>query len=162
MPVEAADLVIVEPDGTARRGAEDLLFPNGAVITPDGEHLIVAEGFRQVLTEFSIDSLGNLTNRRIFADLAGEIPDGIALDVESGVWVAQPLRQEFVRVERGGNVTERISSAPSGAFACALGGENRRTLFMCTALGEQEQIRNGQSKGQILQVEVSIPGAGRP
>jgi hypothetical protein len=33
---------------------------------------------------------------------------------------------------------------------------------MCTALGEQEQIRNGQSKGQILQVEVSIPGAGRP
>ncbi len=158
--VQAASLVIVEPDGSARVGAEGLLFPNGPALSADGKRLIVAEGFRQVLTEFEVGGDGELGARRTFADLAGELPDGIALDRDDGVWVALPLRQEFVRVERGGNVTARISVAPRGAFACALGGADGRTLFMCTALGTRDQIRDGQSEGAILSCQVALPGAG--
>ena len=160
--VEAANLVLVCPDGSARVVAGDLLFPNGSVISADGRHLIVAEGFRRALTEFTIEVDGNLVGRREFADLSGDIPDGIALDEEHGVWVAMPLRQEFVRVGRGGEVTDRIPVAPRGAFACALGGHARRTLFMCTALGGPEEIRNRTSKGAILALQVPIPGAGLP
>jgi sugar lactone lactonase YvrE len=160
--IEPTNLVIVEPDGTARRGPGDLLFPNGTVISPDGRNLVVAEGFAQRLTEFDIGRDGGLSRRRVFADLQGQIPDGIALDGDGAIWVALPLGQEFIRVERNGNVTDRISVAPAGAFACALGGENRQTLFMCTAVGTPEQIQHRQSLGGILAAKVSVPGAGLP
>ena len=35
--------VRVDPDGRVQRAADDLEFPNGTVITPDGRTLIVAE-----------------------------------------------------------------------------------------------------------------------
>ncbi len=159
--VEPANLVIVEPDGSARPGPGELLFPNGTVITPDRRRLILAEGFRKQLTEFDIDTDGELVNRRVFAELA-DIPDGIALDEAGDIWVALPLAQEFVRVSRGGNVTSRISVAPFGAFACTLGGPDRRTLFMCVAAGTPEEIRNRASRGRIVAVKVDVAGRGWP
>lgn len=159
--VEPANIVIVEPDGRSRAGPGGLLFPNGTVISTDGKRLIVAEGFGRRLTEFDVRPDGSLENRRQFADLSG-IPDGIALDEAGGVWVAMPLGQEFVRVEQGGNVTSRIAVGPSGAFACALGGPERRTLFMCVALGTPEEIRERRSKGQILMTNVDVAGCGWP
>jgi sugar lactone lactonase YvrE len=159
---EPANIVCIESDGAVRVVAEDLLFPNGAVITPGGERLIVAEGFGSRLTSFRIDHAGNLTDRTTFASLDGEIPDGIALDSAGGIWVALPLRQEFIRVLEGGVVTERIPVAPRGAFACALGGESRRTLFMMTALGDQATIARGESEGAILALGVAVGGAGTP
>lgn len=159
--VEPANLVIVEPDGSTRAGPGGLLFANGTVISPDGKRLIVAEGFGRRLTEFDISRDGSLENRRQFADL-GEIPDGIALDADGGVWAAMPLGQDFVRVERGGNVTSRIPVGPSGAFACALGGADRRQLFMCVAIGTPEEIRERRSRGQILMTTVPAAGVGWP
>ena len=160
--VEPANLVMVEPDGTSRVVADDLLFPNGCVISPNGARLIVAEGLRHVLTEFTVEPSGELSRRREFADLGGEIPDGIALDEEGAVWVALPLRQQFVRVSRGGGFSDHISVDPLGAFACTLGGKDRRTLFMCTTLGGPEEIRNRASKGAIMAAQVPIAGAGTP
>jgi len=159
--VEPANLVIVESDGTSRRGPDDLLFPNGTVISPGGRTLIVAEGSRLTLTEFTIEPDGSLADRREFAAL-DDIPDGIALDAAGCVWVAFPLKQEFARVERGGNVTDHISVAPRGAFACCLGGARRQTLFMCATLGGPAQIQNKTSEGAILAAEVATPGAGFP
>lgn len=159
--VQPANLVIVEPDGQARPGPGGLLFPNGTVITPDGKRMIIAEGFRRQLTEFDIAEGGALVNRRVFAEL-DEIPDGVALDEAGGVWVALPLGQEFIRVDPGGNVTSRISVAPYGAFACALGGWERRTLFMCVALGTPEEIRNRASRGRIVAAPIDPGGCGWP
>ena len=160
--VEPTCIAIVEPSGEARIGAHDLFFPNGSVISSDGRRLIVAEGFSHALTEFTITQTGALSDRRQFADLQGEIPDGIALDADDRVWAALPLRQEFVRVERGGNVVGRISVAPRGAFACALGGPERKTLFMCATIGGPEEIRSGSSQGAILVASVDCPGVGWP
>jgi sugar lactone lactonase YvrE len=160
--VEPTGIAIVEPGGQARIGADGFLFPNGSVISADGRRLIVAEGFRQALTEFTVGETGGLSERRQFADLRGEIPDGIALDADDCVWVALPLRQEFIRVERGGNVIGRISVAPRSAFACALGGPERRTLFMCATLGGPEQIRAGRSQGAVMVADVDCPGVGWP
>src|SRR5579863_826623 len=75
-------LLSVEREGKIRIAAEDLLFPNGAVITSDGKTLVVAETFANRLTAFDIRPDGSLTNRRVFASLGGLLPDGICLDVE--------------------------------------------------------------------------------
>ena len=50
-----AKLARVDPDGGVSVVAEDLLFPNGTVITPDGRRLIIGETMGNRLTAFDID-----------------------------------------------------------------------------------------------------------
>ena len=159
-----ASLVMVRPDGVALVVAEELLFPNGSVITPDGGRLIVAETYGRRLTAFDINSDdGTLSNRRIWAEVDPATPDGICLDAEGAIWVASPVTEEFIRVLEGGVVTDRIKLPPGkGAYACMLGGADGRTLFLCTSEGSQQDRVEGRSQGWIETVRVDVPGAGRP
>jgi len=152
--------VLVEPDGSARSVAEDLRFPNGTVITPDGRTLIVGESFGACLTAFDIAEDGSLGNRREWARMEKAVPDGICLDAEGGIWVASPVSGGVLRLREGGEVTDRIA-VEHQAFACMLGGPERRTLFLCTAATPdpaQAELRTGR----IEFVEVDVPGAGLP
>ena len=155
-------LAIVEPDGTVRQADDDVLFPNGAVITPDGRTLILGETFGRCLTAFDVGADGSLSGRRPFAQFENVFPDGICLDAEGAIWVASPPGQEFVRVLDGGEIVQRIPVAGRGAYACMLGGADGRTLFLCTAVGSQEELARGQTKGAIESVRVEVPHAGLP
>jgi sugar lactone lactonase YvrE len=154
-------IVRVDPDGRVVRAAEDLLFPNGTVITPDGKTLIVGETFAHRLTAFDIDADGSLSNRRIFAQIEGLSPDGICLDAEGAIWVADPFGKKLVRVFDGGRVERTIATGERGAYACMLGGHDRRTLFVCTNTGSGPAM--GQKRdGRIDFMRVDVPGAGLP
>jgi len=156
-----ACLAIIEPDGTARVGATDLMFPNGCVITPDGRTLIVAETFARKLTAFRIDEHGSLHDRRTFAELP-VFPDGISLDAEGCVWVASPTAPSgFVRVAEGGEIRDRIELGDRFGFACMLGGPERRTLFLLEAFSMRPE-QSIPGNGRIRTVEVDVPGAGWP
>src|SRR4051794_19153862 len=95
-------LARVDPDGTVTRAAEDLLFPNGTVITPDGRTMVVAETFAHRLTAFDVAPDGTLSGRRVFAELPGVFPDGICLDAEGAVWVTNARGTDVLRVLDGG------------------------------------------------------------
>jgi sugar lactone lactonase YvrE len=153
--------VRIDPDGSASVAAENLLFPNGAVITPDGRTLIVGETFAYRLTAFDIEADGALTNRRVFAELPGVYPDGCCLDAEGAIWVADPAGRQVVRVFEGGRVDRSISTGDQTAFACMLGGEKRTTLFICTSTGSGSRMAD-KNDGRIEYVEVDVPGAGLP
>ena len=153
-PFQPAELVLVNPEGQARVVADNLAFPNGTVITPDGKTLIVAETYGSRLTAFNIEVDGSLSQRRIWAEIAGVAPDGICLDAEGGVWVASPIGAEVVRVVEGGKITHRVKVSTQ-AYACMLGGENRQTLFIATS-------GSGTRSGCIEMVPVDIPGVGFP
>ena len=130
----AAALALVQPSGAVSIAARDLQFPNGAVITPEGRTLIVGESFGQRLTAFDIDrESGALSNRRVWAQLTGSVPDGICLDAEGAIWVASPMTRECLRVHEGGRVSQRIASGERLSIACMLGGADRRTLFVLTS-----------------------------
>ena len=131
-PQKPAELVMVEPNGTARVAARDLEFPNGSVITADGKTLVVGETMGHRLTAFDIAADGTLSNRRVWAELGEAVPDGIALDAEGAIWVASPFTHELVRVKQGGQVAERIKRDQM-PIACMLGGPARRTLFLLTS-----------------------------
>ncbi len=157
-----AEIVLVEPDGRARVVANDLVFPNGTVITPDGKTLIVAESFVARLTAFDVAPDGSLSNRRVWARLEkAVVPDGICLDAEGAIWVASPVGAEVLRVHEGGRVSERIPVATQ-AFACMLGGHDRRTLFICTTEESHPEQSRAKRKGRIERVRVDVPGAGLP
>lgn len=155
-----ADLALVHPDGRVEVAAEGLRFPNGTVITPDGRTLVIGESFGACLTAFDVADDGGLSNRREWARLEKAVPDGICLDAEGGIWVASPLSHGVLRVREGGEVTDRIGVADQ-AFACMLGGPERRHLFLCTA-ADSDPERTHARNGRIEVVEVEVPGAGLP
>lgn len=153
-------LVRVDGDGSAQAVADDLLFPNGTVITPDGT-LIVAETFAHRLTAFRMTDDGGLADRRVFAQFDDVYPDGICLDEEGAVWVADPWGKRLLRVFDGGRVTHSIDLAPRGAYACMLGGDDRRALYVCTNSGSGPAIAD-KTDGRIETMRVDVPGAGLP
>ena len=160
-PPAPGSIVVVDPDGSARPAADGLGFPNGMVLTAGGE-LVVAESSANRLTAYRIDADGTLHDRRAWAELGETTPDGICLDAEGAIWVADPLHGEVVRVHDGGVVAERVRTDRSGAFACVLGGHDGRTLFVCTATEEASLDPSAPPVGAIEVATVDVPGAGSP
>ena len=160
--VRPAHLAKVTATGKASIAASDLLFPNGAVITPDGRTLVIAESAGRRLTAFSIDVHGDLGDRREWAGMPdGAFPDGICLDAEGAIWVASPSSREVLRIREGGEVLDRIATQQM-AIAAMLGGDDRRTLFICTAESTDPDFCQANRSAKILAVEVDAPGAGLP
>ncbi len=156
-----AAMVLVHPDGSTELAADELSFPNGTVITPDGKTLIVGESFGARLTAFDIESDGSLTNRRQWAPMEGAVPDGICLDEAGGIWVASPVSHEVLRVIEGGDVTDRIK-VENQAYACMLGGEDGRTLFIMTSASSHPDECQAQKSAAVETIHVEHAGAGLP
>jgi len=157
-----AELIMVTPGGDMRVVADEMLFPNGSVITPDGHILIVAESQGSRLTAFDIGPDGSLTGRWVWANLGSDVhPDGICLDAEGAVWLANAGGNEAIRVREGGEVTQRVKTSTM-AFACMLGGPDRRTLFIFTAETFDPDEARAKASGRIETVRVAVPGAGLP
>lgn len=154
-------VLLVQPDGTVEIADSDLFFPNGSAITEDGETLIVAESWKRRLTAWERDSKGRLSRRRVWAELGDQVPDGISLDAEGAIWVADPRNKEAFRVHEGGEITERVSTGDQGCYACMLGGDDRRTLFLCTAKTSGPEAKRSPT-GRIESVRVEVPGTGWP
>jgi sugar lactone lactonase YvrE len=158
-PYKAASLVMVTPDGRQRVVDPDLSCPNGAVITPDGHTLIVAESLADRLTAYDIAADGTLSGKRTWAAVQGLGPDGICLDADNCVWVASPMQGVVQRVRQGGEVLERFATDVM-PLAPMLGGPDRRTLFICE--GPRPDIALNDRRGRIEMRRVDSPGVGLP
>lgn len=154
---------LVTPDGLVRQVAGDIAFPNGMAVTPDNSTLIVADSYRHCLVAFDIGSGGGLSGRRVWADLGEGTPDGICIDAQHAVWYADVPGQRCVRVAEGGTVLQTVE-LDRGGFACALGGPGMATLFIVAAewrgMTASEMVAPGS--GQVLAIDVDVPGAGWP
>ncbi|HEV3278045.1 MAG TPA: SMP-30/gluconolactonase/LRE family protein [Terriglobia bacterium] len=169
-------LICVEPDGSAEVVADGLGFPNGMALTPDGCTLIVAESIMNRLSAFNVvsGSLGERHTWASFGDLptssdAGEVlaqvdvaPDGICLDAEGAVWVADAMHSRLIRVAEGGRILEERKTNGVGVFACMLGGDDGRTLFASAAPTFDEAKASANHRASILVTKVEVPHAGLP
>ncbi|MBY9076784.1 SMP-30/gluconolactonase/LRE family protein [Nocardioides sp. WL0053] len=161
-PPAAGTVAVVRSDGAMREVADDLWFPNGMAITPDDTTLIVAESYGNRLTAFDIGPDGDLGGRRVWAGLGDAAPDGICLDAEGAVWFADVPHRRCVRVREGGEVLQAVD-VDRGCFACMLGGDDGRTLFIVATTWDQSAMSvAGGRTGQILRIRVDVPHAGRP
>ncbi len=153
-----AVLVRVDPDGGVAVAADDLMFPNGMALTRDGRTLIVAETLAWRLTAFTVDGGGGLSERRVWADLRGPkvMPDGICIDAEGAIWTSNALAAEVLRVAANGAILERIPTTRL-SFACALGGDHSRTLFIATAESSRAADASAHRSGRIEAIEVKVP-----
>ncbi|HEY5251212.1 MAG TPA: SMP-30/gluconolactonase/LRE family protein [Acidimicrobiales bacterium] len=160
-------LIRVDPGGAVSVAAEGLVVPNGIALSAGGETLVVAETFAGRLTAFTVDSDGSLGDRRVLAELppAAEHryarPDGICLDEEGGVWVADWRGCQVLRLTADGIVARRIPT-DTHALAVVLGGPERRTLFICTSSHMVRPGPDARPAGAVFTLEVDVPGAGEP
>lgn len=174
-PACATCLICVEPDRTAHVAADGLGFPNGTVLTPDGGTLIVAETLMNRLSAFEVNS-GKLGERRTWAAFGAEpasmnvdevlaradvVPDGICLDAEGAVWVADITHSRLIRVAEGGRILQALAT-PMPPFACMLGGDDGHTLFACVAPTFHEAEVKALMGSAVLMTPVDVPHAGLP
>ena len=165
-------IVMVRPGGQAHVVADHMVSPNGTAITPDGRTLIVAETYAHRVVAYDRASDGSLTNRRVYAEVGDDYPDGLCLDDDGALWIGSPYTGTFIRVREGGEVTDRVPLP--GAVACMLGGEDRRLLFLLgvdpAALRTPGERSGGLIRdsvgpftgGHIWTLAVEHPGAGWP
>jgi sugar lactone lactonase YvrE len=153
---------MVTPEGEVRAVASGLGLPNGLAITADRSTLVASDTERATVWAFAIDDDGGLSGQRVFADLGHRRPDGLCVDEEGAAWVGCHDTHEFLRVLDGGEVTHRVATPGALAVAPALGGPDRRTLYLVANETTVERARAGDSKGRIEQVRVDVPGAGWP
>lgn len=175
-PVAPSPLVRIDPDGTIDVATEPLSFANGAVITPDGGTLIVAETFGNRISAFAVAEDGTLGPRRDWAVLGvhptstdlGDVlrslafaPDGMCFDADGAVWVADAHAERVIRIAEGGEILDEIS-AGQGCYACMLGGDDGRTLFLCLAPDFHADARAAAREASIASTAVDVPHAGTP
>ena len=164
---KSTNLIIVRPGEEPKIAAKDLFFPNGTVITEDGKTLIIGETYAARLTAFDINDDGSLSNRRVWAELSEirkdylPLPDGICMDKEEAIWMASPSTNEVIRVKEGAVLLDTIP-VQTNAYACVLGGEDRKTLFVCTSGGSDIKSCIEKREGRIETIQVDIEGLGNP
>src|SRR5262247_3539139 len=155
-------IALVTADRSARQVADGIAFPHGIAVTPDNATLIIAKSHCKRLTAFDIGGDGSLSNRRVWADLGDGVPDGICLDADNAVWYGDVPNKRCVRVREGGEVLQTVE-LDRGCFACALGGADRRTLFMMATEWKGPENMFGEPRtGQVLTADAPAPGVGWP
>jgi sugar lactone lactonase YvrE len=158
----------VTPHGGVSTAAGGLAAPNGHALTDDGGTLLVGESGGARVTAFDVHPDGSLANQRVYAGLSPApgarvaAPDGICLDAEGAVWVADPMGSRVVRVLPGGTVTDTVAYDGAIPVACVLGGADRRTLLICAAADWRRDVVLLAPTGRIDAAAVLVPGVGRP
>jgi len=163
--IETTTLAIVRPDGSVTADDHPLLFPNGSVLTPSERTLIVGESFGSQFTAFTIDHDGSLTEPRIWANVEGTAPDGCTLDDEEGIWFSDAVGRQIVRVVGSGDIDDLSTihiGTPNNTYACMLGGDDGRTLFILTADDASPEVVAGTATGAIYSWRVEVSHAGLP
>ena len=161
-PPRSTRLLRVDADNSVHVAADDLTFPNGMALTPDGRTLIVAETHANRLAAFDVNpATGDLGARRLWAHLPGVFVDGLCLDADGAIWVADARGRQVLRVAEGGRVLQSVSSGAQHSYACMLGGQDGRTLYVCTAPGIGPE-KGALRQGRIQTVRVDVPHAGLP
>ena len=170
-PMAPAAIHRVDPDGTVTEVAGDMWFPNGWVLTADNV-LIVNETFGNRVSAFDLTEDGRLVNRRVWAqfgplpalgrpigDCVAEFvvqPDGMCIDADGALWIADLGARKLLRVVEGGEVVDEIEPGGMMPFAGALGGADGHPLFICAAPDFKDVDRRSTRLAKIMTARVPV------
>lgn len=174
--IQSTVLMLVQPDGSASVAAKDMIFPNGMALTPDGRTLFVSETFAPRISAFDVAADGSLSRRRIWAAFSPQpftsvldaiaarvpLPDGMALDAEGALWIGDAAGNGALRIAPGGEIIDKVDTGDHAVFAVALGGADRKTLYMCAAPPMTQEELHLSDQASLLSCRVEQPGVGLP
>jgi sugar lactone lactonase YvrE len=157
-------VIRVDPDGTVRTAAGDLMVPNGIAVDDTESTIVVAESGAGRLTSYSHSDgvLSGRTTEPLPATAAMPFcaPDGICLDEQGGRWGADSINKRVFRVHKAVITDEHHFE--QFVLACALGDHDRRSLYICVTDAWHKSDITEEPTGRILRFRVAIPGVGSP
>jgi sugar lactone lactonase YvrE len=100
----------------------------------------------------------------VWADLRDGVPDGICIDADDAIWYADVPNKRCLRVHEGGEVLQTVA-VDRGCFACMLGGEAKKTLYIIATewrgMDKIAEVARART-GQVLTFEAPASHAGWP
>lgn len=133
--------------------ADDIGHPNGVAYALGGRWAYVSDSLRRCVYRFAVGPDG-WSERSIFAQFDGALPDGMAVAVDGSLWLALALASEVVVLETDGTVRTRIPTPTPLTTSVHFGGEDLRTAFITSG------SHTGREAATLL--ALSAPVAGLP
>ena len=124
----------VTPEGKVSAFANELAYPNGIAVSPDGNHVYVAESRAQRLIAFTIDVTGKLLDQvlvRRFREPGN--PDGLAVDVDGNILQSLPGIRAIAYLSASGDLIDLYHVPDWAPTNLAFGGEDMKTVYVCGA-----------------------------
>jgi gluconolactonase len=110
--------------------ATDLAFPNGIAFAADGKTVVIGESAFNRVLQFTVQKDGSLGNRRVFAEMPGGDPDGMAFDRKGRLYVAHFGGGAVYVFNANGSVHEIIATPGKKPSNLEFGGADYKTLFV--------------------------------
>ncbi|MGN7875526.1 SMP-30/gluconolactonase/LRE family protein [Roseateles sp. 22389] len=147
---------------------------NGLGWSPDGRSMYWADTKAHEIYRLAFDAAsGELGEREVFARFAprgadqpletyGGRPDGAAVDVEGGYWVAMMEGQQLLRLSPSGEVLTRVELPVRCATMPTFGGADLRTIFVTTAREKRSEAELAAQPWAGCVLKMRVPVAGLP
>jgi sugar lactone lactonase YvrE len=140
----------VGPAGDAVSVAGGLLWANGIGFSPDGRVAYGSDYARRCVLAWDVESDGALSSSRTFAEMPAGSADGLAVDVEGGVWVATGDAGKVVRFLPDGSLDRELDVPAPFVSSLCFGGDDMRDVYVTTG------------DGKLLRACSDVPGAPVP
>lgn len=162
MPIGAQPgrLYRLDPDGSLHIAFADAGLSNGLGFSPDLRFIYHSDSLNRVITRSRYDrATGELSDRVVFhrTQEGDGVPDGMTVDAEGHVWVAQWDGHALIRLDRNGSEMDRVLFTPSKVSSLTFGGDQYRTAWVTTANVEGREVE-GESAGALFQVGLGVSG----
>ena len=152
---------------TALQMLDGIRIPNSLCWSPDNQTLYFSDTRARVIWGFDFNlASGELTNRRLFVDLQGQLgrPDGATVDTEGYLWSAEYGGGRVVRYTPDGTV-DKVVNLPVANVTCpTFGGTDYKTLFITTASQRltENELAEQPLAGGLFSLKVTVAGLPEP
>ena len=152
---------------TALQMLDGIRIPNSLCWSPDNQTLYFADTRARVIWGFDYNiASGELTDRRLFVDLQGQLgrPDGATVDTEGYLWSAEYGGGRVVRYTPDGTV-DKVVNLPVASVTCpTFGGTDYKTLFITTASQRltENELAEQPLAGGLFSLKVTVAGLPEP
>ena len=158
--------------GRLERRADGITVSNGLAWSPDGRTMYWSDTRAHTVYAFDFDPGGGaISGKRVFASFApknpdgslegyGGRPDGAAVDVEGGYWVAMFEGQRLLRLSPEGRPLREVTLPVRCPTMPCFGGPDLKTLYITSARQNRPaaELRQQPLAGCVLALDVDVPG----
>jgi xylono-1,5-lactonase len=155
-------LLRIDPPGKVITMWDGIQFSNGLGFSPDRKLLYHADSGADTVWVYDIAPDRSLKDRRPFARMPNGVPDGLAVDVEGGVWVAAAYGGEVVRFRNDGTLDRQVKVPLTLVASVVFGGSDMQDLYIMTGderYLEQDPITvQPPPRAKIYRTRSPVPG----
>ncbi len=145
----------VEAEGVATELYGNVSLTNGIGFTADGSTLYHSDTAVNGVWAHDVAPDGSVSNRRFLVQRDDLQPDGLAVDEDGVVWIADVSGSRSVRAfAPDGTEVARVAVPAKMVTSVCFGGADRRDLYIVTEDNTEDRSR----KGTIFRTRADTPG----